>query len=179
MSFESISSIASDVPIVNIDRTTAKNRLEKLKQRQQERLIDYKTPEEEKNFRKEIIEANPQNILVVCHAGVFRSGMVAKILNERGYSAENTGTMRKDQHVSESLLKYDAIIFMSKNREREFKELYDIEEFSIPTRQIGIAESANLHDPKTIDIEIQSAETKLDSLGFLDKNSTEELHGDH
>ncbi len=170
MALETIPTIDSPPPsIKDIDRETAMKKLAFLKQKQQERLLGKVDEEERQRQTEEILELNPQNVLVVCHAGVFRSGMVKEILENRGYEATNTGTMKFDQDIVDSLDDYDAIIFMSKKREEEFKKLYEIEDLKVPVRHIGIAESANLHNQETRPIEIKAAETKLDNMGFITK----------
>ncbi len=173
MALESISSITTPSPIANIDKEEARKRIAELKQKQKERLMDTQTPEELERQRNEILKLNPQKVLVVCHAGVFRSGMVAEILNSRGYIAKNTGTMQRNEDIAQNLAEFESLIFMSKDREDEFKDLYGITEFQVPTRIIGIAESADLHDSNTRQLEVEKAETKLDNLGFINKNPAE------
>ena len=62
--------------------------------------------------------------MVVCHAGVFRSGFIKELLQKRGYEADNVGPLNPDSLnvIKERSKPYDAVLYMTNYIKSEFEE---------------------------------------------------------
>lgn len=144
--------------------------------RQEARLSEDWTPEEEAQRRQEVLDRDPETVLVVCQSGAFRSKNTAGLLRERGYKSANLGVYKKEDKAAD-VSDFEAIIFLTKKVQERFLAQHEVDE-KVLLRVLNVTEHPGLHDKRPgkeylrdeFDEEILE---KLDGLGFIDRNKKE------
>lgn len=156
---------------INQELLERKQNLQEMREKRQQKLISEQ--DQEQNKKEEILAARPNRVLAVCYAGKYRSKMTKKVLEEKGYEAQNIGVnygKEEDLDIKE----FDAVIFTTSKVKQKFLEMY---EYNGPTRVIGLSEDNAFHgaSDEVVQGKRDEISTMLDDLGFIDVDEFENV----